>query len=191
MAISAESVTVKGTVIKSLMQFVHAELTSAQLAEALSGLPPEFVKSVSGLVLVSTPFPVHLVNKFTAACASAKGEPMEAFARRVGRAAADDAVKSVYRLFVMVLTPTAILKKGAGLWRTIYSAGEFTVENVGPSESHVHLRDFPCEPVQCARITGWIEQLGEMTKAKGLQIRHVRCVNRKESHCEWTVRWDA
>ncbi len=191
MTIAAESVTVKGTVIKSLMKFVNAELTPAQLEEALSGLPPDFAKNVRGAVLVSTLFPVHLVNKFTIACANAKGEPVEAFARRAGRAAADDAVRSVYRLLVMVLTPTAILQKATGVWRTIYSSGDFTVESLAPGESHVHLRNFPTEPVQCARITGWMEQLGAMTKAKGLSIKHVRCVNRKDDHCEWSVCWNA
>jgi hypothetical protein len=190
MAIAAEAVTVKGTVIKGLMKFVSAELTPAQLEQALAQLPPEFAKSVSGSVLVSALFPVHLVNKFTAACANAKGEPVESFANRAGRASADDAVKSVFRILVMVLTPTAILKKGTGVWRTIYSAGDFTVETVGPTESRVMLRDFPSEPVQCARITGWMEQLGEMTKAKGLAIKHVRCVCRKDDHCEWTVKWE-
>jgi hypothetical protein len=190
MSVSPESVTVKGTVLKGLMKFVNSELTPAQLEQALSGLPAEFVKDVSGSVLVSALFPVHLVNKFTAACANAKGEPVEAFARRAGRASADDAVKSVFRILVMVLTPTAILKKGTSVWRTIYSAGEFTVETIGPSESRVMLRDFPSEPVQCARIIGWMEQLGEMTKAKGLSIKHVRCVCRKDDHCEWNVKWE-
>lgn len=190
MAASAESVTVKGTVIKGLMKFVNAELTPAQIEQALSGMPPEFAKSVSGSVLVSALFPVHLVNKFTVACANAKGEPVEAFARRAGRASADDAVKSVFRILVMVLTPTAILKKGTGVWKTIYSAGDFAVETVGPTESRVVLRDFPSEPVQCARITGWMEQLGEMTKAKGLSIRHTLCVCRKDDHCEWSVKWE-
>ncbi|MFA6955598.1 MAG: hypothetical protein WC538_06975 [Thermoanaerobaculia bacterium] len=190
MSVAAASVTVKGTVIKGLMKFVNAELTPAQIEQALSQLPPEFAKDVSGSVLVSSLFPVHLVNKFTAACANAKGEQVEAFARRAGRASADDAVKSVFRILVMVLTPTAILKKGTGVWRTIYSAGDFTVETVGAAESRVHLRDFPSEPVQCARITGWMEQLGEMTKAKGLSIKHTRCVCRKDDHCEWHVRWD-
>lgn len=191
MPISVESVTVKGTVIKSLMKFVESELTPGQLEQALSGLPAEFAKSVSGSVLVSTLFPVHLVNKFTIACATAKGEPAEAFGLRAGRAAAADAVKSIYRLLVMVLTPTAILQKATGMWRTIYSTGDFTVENVGPGESHVHLRGFPSEPVQCARITGWMEQLGEMTKSKGLAIKHVKCVCKKDDHCEWTVSWNA
>ena len=183
--------TVKGTVIKSLMKFVQSELTREQLEQALSGLPVEFAKSVSGSVLVSTLFPVHLVNKFTVACATVKGESVEAFGRRAGRAAADDAVKNVYRLLVMVLTPTAMLQKATGVWRTIYSAGDFTVESIGSGESHVHLRGFPSEPVQCARITGWMEQLGEMTKAKGLAINHVKCVCKKDDHCEWTVSWNA
>jgi hypothetical protein len=29
-----------------------------------------------------------------------------------------------------------------------------------------------------------------MTKAKGLAIKHVRCVCRKDDHCEWTVKWE-
>jgi hypothetical protein len=189
MAAGAEIVTVKGTVIKSLMKFVSTELTPAQLESCLAQLPADFSGQIRGQVLMTATFPVTQVNRFTELCAAAKGEPAESFAKRAGRASADDAVKTVYRLLVMVLTPTALLQKATSMWRTIYSAGEYSVEAKRPGLAHIFLRNFPSEPVGCARVSGWIEQLGSMTKVKNLAVRHIKCIAKKDPHCEWTVSW--
>ncbi len=191
MITSREPVTVKGTVIKSLMKFVTTELNPDQLKRALAAVPADFAAQLQGGVLATNTFPVHLVNVFAEACAAAKGELPESFARRAGRAAANDAVNTVYRFLVMVMTPTAILQKGTSMWKTIYSAGDFTVEPRGPGLSHILLKNFPSEAIGCARVTGWIEQLGEMTKVKNLAVKHIKCITRRDDHCEWTVSWGA
>ena len=188
-AVEVQTVTVKGTAVRSVMKFLEKELTREQLEQALDTLPAETARKFRAGILATAQLPVSVVNQLTTAAAKAKGEPVEMFANRAGRFAADDAVKTVYKLLVMVLTPTSLLQKATGMWRTIYSAGSFTVEAKSPTESHIVLKDFPSETVGCARVTGWMQQLGEMTKAKNLRISHIRCMARKDPQCEWTVIW--
>lgn len=185
----AAEVVVKGTVVKSLMKFIEKELTREQMEAALSALPPEFASKLKGAILPTSTYPVSLVNKLTGASARAKGEKPEEFAFRAGRTAAFEAVRTVYRLLVMVLTPAALLQKATTMWRTIYSAGDFGVEGAGPGVATVYLRDFPSELIGCARITGWITELGAMTRSQDLEVRHTRCAAKGAGECLWSVKW--
>jgi predicted hydrocarbon binding protein len=191
MSESAAEVVVKGTVVKSLMKFLDGELSNEQMDKVLSELPAEFASKVRGAVLPTATFPVKLVNRLTEVGARAKGEEPEQFAYRAGRAAAGEAVKTVYKLLVIVLTPAALLQKATTMWRSIYSAGDFGVEGVGPGVGTVYLRNFPSELIGCARITGWITELGEMTKSRDLSITHVRCAAEGANECLWSVKWRA
>lgn len=186
---SQQEVLVKGTVVKSLMKFVTSELSAEQLEKALGELPAEFSSRVRGSVLSTATFSVTLVNQLTEACGRAKGESPETFAFRAGRAAASDAVKTVYKLLVVVLTPAALLQKATSMWRSIYSGGDFSTETIEPGRSRVHLRDFPSEVIGCARITGWLSELGDMTRSKDLNVEHKQCAARGASECVWSVEW--
>jgi len=182
-------VVVKGTVVRSLMKFVQTELSAEELDKALSELPPDFASAVKGSVLPTALFPVGLVNKLTEACGRAKGDRPEEFAVRAGRASASDAVKTVYKLLVIVLTPVALIGKATTMWRSIYSAGDFGVERSEPGKAIVYLRDFPSEVIGCARITGWMTELGEMTRAKEMRVTHTKCAARGANECLWSVTW--
>lgn len=187
-SVSSE-VVVKGTVVKSLMRFIQSELSGDQLEKALEAVPEEFASKVRGSVLPTVTFPVRLVNQLTEASARAKGDPPELFAFRAGRAAASDAVKTVYKLLVVVLTPAALIGKASAMWKSIYSGGAFGVEDVQPGSGTVYLRDFPSELIGCARITGWITELGEMTRSKDMKVVHTKCAAKGANECLWSISW--
>src|SRR4051812_1679582 len=108
-----ESVTVKGSPVRSLQKFIDAELTPEQRAEALRSLPGDYAARLEKIILATETIPVHALNEFTAAAARARKEPVEEFARRAGREAASDAVKGIYRFFARVMTPPALLSKAS------------------------------------------------------------------------------
>ncbi|HVR38290.1 MAG TPA: hypothetical protein VMU84_04290, partial [Thermoanaerobaculia bacterium] len=101
-----ESVTVKGSPVRSLQKFIDANLNGDQREVVLKNLPPEYATRFRSPILATETVPVHMLNRFTEEAAKAKGETVEGFARRAGQAAASDAVKGIYRFFALVLTPT-------------------------------------------------------------------------------------
>lgn len=189
-AISEQTLTVKGSPVKSLLKFIDNELTSEQREKAFDAVPAEWGSRFRrGNVLVSETVPVSVLNTLTAAAAEARGETVDAFARRAGKFAASEAMSGVYRLFAMVLTPTALLAKASRIWSSLYSRGELRVASESSNSALVRLVDFPTEPAGCARITGWIERMTEMTGEKNTSVTQTSCYSKGAAGCEWEIRW--
>jgi len=184
-----ESVTVKGTPVRSLQKFIEAELTPGQRDAVFAKLPPEYAERFRGTVLPTETIPVHMLNVWTEEAAKAKGESLESFAQRAGREAASDAVKGIYRFFAMVLTPTALLTRGGQMWRALYNRGELRVEEQTSGGARISLPDFPSEVAGCSRMTGWIERMAQLTNVKDLKVEQTRCFAKGAPCCEWRITW--
>lgn len=189
MTVTDAVVTVKGSPIRSLQKFIDAELSPQQKDRALQDLPAEYTSRLRAPIIVTETIPVEMINRYTEAAAKAKGEPLEQFARRAGRAGASDAIQGIYRFFALVLTPTAILSKAANMWRSLYSRGDLKVESQTDTSALIRLYDFPSEPAGCGRVSGWIERLAEMTGAKDATVNHSKCAGKGGAFCEWDLKW--
>ena len=184
-----ESVTVKGSPVRSLQKFIEAELTPEQREATFRSLPPEYATRFRTLILATETVPIHMLNRFTEEAARAKGEPLEQFAFRAGREAAGDAVRGIYRFFALVLTPPALLGKASQMWGTLYNRGEMRVEEQQEHSARIRVRDFPAELASCSRATGWIEGLARLTGVKDLKVEHTECIARGGGSCEWQLSW--
>ncbi|HWS72667.1 MAG TPA: hypothetical protein VN605_11160 [Thermoanaerobaculia bacterium] len=183
-----ESVTVKGSPVRSLQKFIDADLSAEQRDLVFKNLPAEYSRLRTPILATET-IPVHMLNRLTEEAARVKGEPLEQFARRAGREAASDAVKGIYKFFALVLTPTALLSKASQMWQSLYNRGELKVDESSDGAARIHLANFPSELAGCSRITGWIERMAEMTGAKKVIVTQTQCFAKGQPHCEWTVKW--
>jgi uncharacterized protein (TIGR02265 family) len=143
-----------------------------------------------GPILPTETIPVHLLNQLTVSAARLKGETIDHFARRAGHDAAGDAINGIYRFFVMVMTPTSLLSKASQMWRAVYNRGDLRISDQTDHSAVVQLLDFPSEVAGCARITGWIERLAELTGAREVRIKQTQCFAKGEPHCEWSISWN-
>lgn len=184
-----ESVTVKGSPVRSLQKFLDSELTPQQHAALLDGLPPDTATRFRTPLLPTESIPVHMLNRVTEEAARIKGEPLESFARRAGREAAADAVRGIYRFFAMVLTPAALLGKASQMWSTLYNRGEMKVDEQTENGARIRIMNFPSETAGCSRATGWIEGLAELTGVKDIEVEQTRCFAKGDAFCEWRVKW--
>src|SRR5258708_1573213 len=185
-----ESVTGKGSPVRSLQKFIDTDLTPEQRDAVFRSLPAEYARLRQPILATET-VPVHMLNRLTEEAAKAKGEPVEKFARRAGREAASDAVKGIYRFFALVLTPSALLGKASQMWQSLYNRGELRVEEQTDKSARISLLTFPSELAGCSRITGWIERLAEITGAKNVVISHTQCAAKGAKWCEWLPRGGA
>ncbi|MGZ4779383.1 MAG: hypothetical protein ACXV5L_09310, partial [Thermoanaerobaculia bacterium] len=158
-----EAVTVKGSPVRSLQKFIEANLSPAQRESVFSTLPLAWRDRLRGPILPTETVPVHVLNLLTEEAAKAKGESLEDFGRRAGHAAASDAVKGIYRFFALVLTPAALLSKASAMWTSLYNRGELTVTSQTERTAKLELTNITMEVAGCARMTGWIERMAELT----------------------------
>jgi uncharacterized protein (TIGR02265 family) len=183
-----ESVTVKGSPVRSLQKFIDGNLTPDQREKIFSSLPEAF-KRFRSPVLATEVVPVYMLNRLTEEAAKARGESLEEFARRAGREAARDAVKGIYRFFAMVLTTPALLNRASQMWTTLYNRGDLRVDEQTDTSAKLRLVNFPSEPAGCARISGWIEGMAELTGAKQIQVKQTQCFAKGGPCCEWQITW--
>jgi hypothetical protein len=181
--------TSKGTILKSLLKFIDQELTPAQKEQIVAALPPDVASLMSGRVLVSQPVPEASLNRITDVAAAVKGEDIESFGMRAGRAELEDAM-GIYRMVFAVMTPTALVGKASSLWRYVHSAGTLSVTEQSDTHARVVLSEFPSEVAHCARLAGWFQGLADMTKVRNVRIEHDVCKAKGGPHCAWTLRWE-
>ncbi|MEA2490672.1 MAG: hypothetical protein QOH21_2464 [Acidobacteriota bacterium] len=184
-----ESVTVKGSPVRSLQKFIETDLSAVQQQAVYDRLPSEYATRFRTPILATETVPVHMLNRFTEEAARAKGEPVETFARRAGHEAASEAIRGIYRFFALVMTPPALLSKAGQMWSSLYNRGELRVIAQTDKSAHLRLVNFPSEIAGCCRLTGWIERLAEMTGVKDVKVEQVECFAKGAVHCEWQVRW--
>lgn len=184
-----ETVTVKGSPVRSLQKFIDGDLSGEQRDAVFAALPTEYATRFRSPILATETVPVHMLNRFTEEAARAKGEPVDVFAKRAGREAASDAVKGIYRFFALVLTPPALLSKASQMWSSLYNRGQLQVIDQTPTSATIRLANFPSELAGCSRITGWIERMAEMTGVKNVIVEQSDCFARGGKHCEWKLKW--
>ena len=185
-----ESVTVKGSPVRSLQRFLETELTPEQRDAVLDRVPLEYATRFRSPVLATESVPVHMLNRLTEEAARTLGEPLDEFGRRAGREAAGEAVKGIYRFFALVLTPPALLAKASQMWSTLYNRGEMKVDEQTETSARIRILNFPSEAAGCARVTGWIERMAEMTGVKQIEVEQTQCFAKGAACCEWRLRWN-
>lgn len=184
-----ESVTVKGSPVRSLQKFIDAELTPEQREQVFRSLPAEYATRFRTPILATETVPVHMLNRLTEEAARAKGEPVETFARRAGREAAGDAVKGIYRFFALVMTPPALLGKASQMWSSLYNRGEMKVYDQSEHSARIRIANFPSEVAGCSRVTGWLERMAELTGVKNIRVEQTQCFAKGGGCCEWRLSW--
>ena len=186
---NADQATTKGAILRSLLKFIDGDLTPAQREQAIASLSAadrEVVTRKS--ILASEKISEFTLNHLTVAAAAAKGEPLDSFGRRAGAAELRDAL-GIYRFLTSVLTPAAVLRKASTMWSTVHSHGALTVDEMTDDSARIRLSGFPSEEAHCARLTGWMEGLGDMTGVKRVAVLHDVCLTRGGADCQWQLRW--
>lgn len=180
---------VKGQTLKSLLLYAESQLTPAEFQELLASVPPEERRELTRILATST-YPMRLVNHLTVTAARIARRPLPEFARQAGRFSAAEGIRGVYRFFARIMTPEAMLAKATAMWSTMNLAGTMTMEKDGPRRATVRLSGYPePEEVMCMRVTGWMEELFELSGSKDAAVKHARCAARGAAACEWSIAW--
>ncbi|HEX6739715.1 MAG TPA: hypothetical protein VF310_15650 [Vicinamibacteria bacterium] len=184
-------IQVKGTAIASTLRFVRERFGAEAVAEVRGDVEPAFPASLPGEPLASAWYPFALLVALGRSAARRYGGGMTYFHREMGRASADYAMNTVYRIFFKLGSPHFVVSRATRVWRTYYDTGEFTPRVSEPGHAVLDLSGFT-EPVPelCERLIGWMSRSVELAGGKNLRSAHTLCLLRGDEVCRFEGWWE-
>jgi hypothetical protein len=182
---------VKGTAIASTLRFVRERFGPEAVAAVRAGLDPTLQARMPDEPLASSWYPFALLIGLGRAAARRYGGGLTHFHRELGRASADYAMNTVYRIFFKLGSPQFVVSRAARVWRTYYDTGEMRAVVAEPGHAVLDLAGFT-EPVPelCERLIGWMSRSVELAGGKNLRSAHSLCVLRGDDVCRFEGWWE-
>ena len=181
---------VKGTAVLASIRFVREKFGDDGLAKVTARLNPEDSERMGTTILASAWYPVAFLLAVMKAAKEEFGSQMPDVITQMGRASADYAHTTVYKLVFKVGSPQWIISKASVIFSSYYDRGQMVVTESGAGFAVVELRDFgEPAPEFCERIAGWIVRTWELSGAKNVKIIHNTCVSRGGKVCRFEGSW--
>lgn len=109
----------------------------------------------------------------------------------MGKHLANDGINKYYKSLIRVFDTKFMLTKSPHIWGLIHSHGTLTVEPLTGTKCHVYIADYPAPCREfCYMMRGYFWAVAEMTKASGVQIEELECVNLGAKRCKFYGEWN-
>jgi len=182
---------VKGTAVLGTIRFIKENFGEEGLAKVVGHLAEEDRARMEAVVLSSAWYPVSFLLAVMRAAKQEFGAGMPDIITKIGRASADYAHTTVYKLVFKVGSPQWIISKASPIFSSFYDQGKMVVCESGAGFANVEVRDFgEPAPEFCERIAGWCVRTFELSGAKNVQLHHVSCVCKGAKVCRFEGTWD-
>ncbi len=185
---------VKASLANATMTFITNTLGEQALQSILASMDSRGLTSPRGL-LPSDRVPERayrdlLVGAGKCLASSPRSRQPKDYFFEMGRYLANDGINKYYRSLIRMFDTSFMMTKSPHLWGVIHSHGSLTVEPITDCSCHVYITDYPT-PCQefCYMMMGYMWAVAEMTKAEGLRIEELECVNRGASRCKFVGEW--
>lgn len=182
---------VKGTTVLTVGKFVRNRFGDEAFERWLEGLPAEARALHGGTVVPSGWYPSGpaLVQPTGRVCdLFFGGDPKGAW--ECGRFSAEEGLKGVYKIFLVVGTPAFIIKKASALMPQLYRPSVITVVEQTANSVTLHVTKFPdAHAVLDSRIGGWMERALEISGCKGVKVQIPQSLARGNRITEFVISW--
>ncbi|MEP2024322.1 MAG: hypothetical protein ABJH98_18385 [Reichenbachiella sp.] len=181
---------VRGSVIKSIDSFV-SDVHSAKYEEWKNNL-----SSASSLLLssVSTSswYPVEpgVIAPTQVLCDMFYTDKKKG-AWESGRYSAKVGLTGIYKVFVLISSPTFLLKRATRVIATFYDPTDLTVADTTDNSMVIQFTELPIKNELIEyRIAGWMEMALEICGCKNLKVDITKSMAQGSSIFETTINWD-
>lgn len=108
-----------------------------------------------------------------------------------GRYSAEAALKGIYKIFVLVSTPSFMLKRASRIMTTFYSPTNIEVVDTTDRSMLLHLTQLPVNNELIEhRIGGWIEKALEICGCKGLKVNIKSSLSKGDDRTTFDITWE-
>ena len=163
---------IKGTSLIVVPSFIKKKFGQEGLEKWLAALSPDVRKIYTELNKLCEWYPLEEVylQPTQIACDLFYDGDLRG-AREFGRFDAENALNTVYRLFLKLGSPHFLIKKASTLFPTYYQGGEAEITILEKKRSCMRISNFgKMEKVNENTIAGWMERAMELSGAKNVKI---------------------
>ncbi|WP_436514736.1 hypothetical protein [Ekhidna sp. To15] len=117
------------------------------------------------------------------------GSPKEG-AWKSGRYSAEVGLTGLYKVFVVISSPSFLIKRASRVLATFYAPTEVNVVDSSDHSMLVHFTKLPTENEYLEyRIAGWMEKALELCGCKDLSVRTTRSIAKGDELFEVQISW--
>jgi uncharacterized protein (TIGR02265 family) len=180
---------VKGSVLKSRLEFVRKEFGEAGLDKVLDSLSEEDRKVLGRLVAV-TWVDFDVGKRLDDAIVKMVGGGSTRFFERLGEASAEVNLASLHNAFLAPGDPKAFLAKAPQIYRLYYDVGWREYHETGEREGVLTTHEAETfSKTDCLTVIGWYRRALEMCGARNVRIVEEECRSAGGSVCRYRVSW--
>ena len=180
---------VRGSVVSNINAFVkeaHPESYDNWIS-SLSENSQELMQRTSS----SKWYPIEdgILEPTKIMCEQFYSSPKEG-AWKSGRYSAQVGLTGLYKVFVVISTPTFLIKRASRVLATFYNPTEVSVVDSSDNSMLVHFTKLPVENEYLEyRIAGWMEKALEICGCKDLSVRTTRSIAKGDDLFEVQISW--
>ena len=111
--------------------------------------------------------------------------------RRIGRFDAEKTFSGLYRAFIEFGNPHSVIRKAPLAWRTLNDTGDLEISKL--SDKYVKGKISGVnEPDKCIcyNLSGYFERVLEMSGAKNVEMKEIKCRCEGDEYCEYEIKWE-
>jgi len=159
---------VKGTALTTTRDFVRTKHQS-KYNGWLDSLPAESKSLFSGTIDATKWYPIKegYLNPINKVVQMFYGNDPRKGGDAIGRYSAEIALKGFYKVFLLVASPSYLIKRASKIFSTFYDPSEIGVVEKGPNEAMLKIIKF--DQIDTAleyRIAGWVNKALELANCK-------------------------
>ena len=132
----------KGTTLEPRVDYLLANSTKEQLKEVLGELGPEYAAEIETGILASRWYPFDFFVKLNRAIDKVLGQGDLEFIQVLGRRAAEDVLRGVYKAFARGGTPQFLLQRAATVWDQYYDSGSLEITEETNTRMRMQILDY-------------------------------------------------
>lgn len=180
---------IKGSILKSRLEFIRKEFGEAGLSRIMDTLPEEDQKILGRLVTVAwVDFAVG--RRLDDAIVKEIGGGSTRVFERLGEASAEVNLATLHSAFLAPGDPQAFLAKAPQIYRLYYDVGWREYQATGEREGVLTTHDAETfSKPDCLTVVGWYRKALEMCGAKNVRIMEEECRATGGHVCKYRVTW--
>ena len=178
---------IKGACVRSVLDLLHQEHS---LEPILSGLAQREREIFSGGIVTAGWYPIESYLMLLDQVVQHHQDQDLSFCYRLGRKVVADGLGTIYRIFVKLSTPTAVLKRAPMLWGMYFQGSVLEIFESAQGSVKLAVRESNrVTAAYCMSRLGGIHETLIAAKAQNPLLSHPECRASGATRCLFDLRW--